>query len=220
MGDPKFPRRAYDTPSHPWQGERIQAESIIVRDYGLKNKTELWKVQSILRNYRRQSRELQARLRFGEEQAQIEADALLAKCANQGLLPLEGSTLDDVLILTEEKYLGRRLQSLVKEKGLAISMGQARQMIAHGHIYLDGRRMTIPSYIVKRKEESSIEYNPSSSFNDDLHPMRNVTPRKPYVPPVQQFRGGRGGARGGRRPPQQQRPQQQGAQGEQPKTEA
>ena len=26
MGDPKFSRRTYDTPSHPWQGERIKAE--------------------------------------------------------------------------------------------------------------------------------------------------------------------------------------------------
>ncbi|MDD3398300.1 MAG: 30S ribosomal protein S4 [Candidatus Methanomethylophilaceae archaeon] len=200
MGDPKFPRRSYDTPSHPWQGERIKAENIISKEFGLKSKTELWKAQTILRNFRRQSRELQARLRFGEEQAQREADALLAKCANMGLLPMEGSTLDDVLILSEEKILGRRLQTLVKEKGLAISVGQARQMISHGHIYLDGHRMTVPGYIVKRSEESSIEYNPSSSFNDDMHPMRNVTPRKPYVPPVNQPRGRGGDRRGARRP--------------------
>jgi small subunit ribosomal protein S4 len=199
MGDPKKPRRSYDTPSHPWQGERIKAENIIAKEFGLKSKTELWKAQTILRNFRRQSRELQASLRFGEEQAQREADALLAKCANMGLLPMEGSTLDDVLILTEAKILGRRLQTLVKEKGLAISVGQARQMITHGHIYLDGHRMTVPGYIVKRGEESSIEYNPSSSFNDDMHPMRNVTPRKPYVPPVNQPRGRGGDRRGGRR---------------------
>lgn len=208
MGDPKFPRRSYDTPSHPWQGERIKAEKIIVYQFGLKSKTELWKAQTTLRNFRRQSRELQARLRFGEEQAKMEADALLAKCANMGLLPLEGSSLDDVLILTEEKILGRRLQTLVKEKGLAISMKQARQMIVHGHIFLNGHRMTVPGYIVKRGEESSIEYNPGSAFTDDMHPMRNVEPRKPYVPPVAPARGGRGGDRrsGPRRPPQASAP--------------
>ena len=31
MGDPKFPRRSFDTPSHPWQGERIKEEAEIVR---------------------------------------------------------------------------------------------------------------------------------------------------------------------------------------------
>ena len=29
MGDPKFSRRSYDTPSHPWQGERIKAEVVL-----------------------------------------------------------------------------------------------------------------------------------------------------------------------------------------------
>ena len=50
MGDPKFSRRSYDTPSHPWQGERIKAEVVLVNQYGLKNKTEVWKAQSVLRD--------------------------------------------------------------------------------------------------------------------------------------------------------------------------
>ena len=65
MGDPKFSRKTYDTPSHPWQGERIKAEVEVVRAFGLKNKTEVWKAETILRNLRKQSRDLQARLRTG-----------------------------------------------------------------------------------------------------------------------------------------------------------
>jgi small subunit ribosomal protein S4 len=172
MGDPKFPRRSYDTPSHPWQGERIKAELETVRKYGLKNKRELWKAQTILRNLRRQSRHLQARLRYGEEQAQHEAENLLAKCGRIGLLPTEGATLDDVLIMGEESILNRRLQTLVIRKGLANSFGQARQMIVHGHIYLDGHKVTVPGYIVKRTEEETISYNPASPYTDEMHPMR------------------------------------------------
>lgn len=184
MGDPKFPRRAYDTPSHPWQGERIKAEAETVRQYGLKNKTEVWKAQTILRNFRSQSRELQARVRTGESQAKIEADNLLAKCARIGVLPVEGATLNDILTLTDVKILERRLQTLVYRKGLTNSMKQARQMIIHGHIYMNGHRVTVPGYIVTRLEESSIEYNPSSAFNDDMHPMRQSKPsqKKPYIP--------------------------------------
>ena len=152
MGDPKFSRRSYDTPSHPWQGERIKAEVVLVNQYGLKNKTEVWKAQSVLRNFRKQSRELQARLRSGDAQAKIEADALLNKCSKIGVLPVEGATLNDILTLSEENILSRRLQTLVFEKGMASTVGQARQMIVHGHIFMNGHRVTIPGYIVTRYE--------------------------------------------------------------------
>ena len=172
MGDPKFSRRSYDTPSHPWQGERIKAEVVLVNQYGLKNKTEVWKAQTILRNFRGQSRELQARLRGGEAQAKVESDALIAKCGRMGLLPMEGATLNDILTLNEESILARRLQTIVFEKGMASTVGQARQMIVHGHIFMNGHRVTVPGYIVTRKEESSIMYDPASPFNDEMHPMR------------------------------------------------
>ncbi len=171
MGDPKFSRKTYDTPSHPWEGERIKAEVEVVRAFGLKNKTEVWKAQTILRNLRNQSRDLQARLRSGDKQAQIEADALLNKCGRLGYLPV-GSNLNDILSLKAEDVLSRRLQTIVYEKGLASTIKQARQMITHGHIFMNGHRVTVPGYLVTRLEESSIEYNPSSPFTDDMHPMR------------------------------------------------
>lgn len=172
MGDPKFSRRSYDTPSHPWQGERIKAEVVLVKSYGLKNKTEVWKAQSVLRNYRKQARELQALLRGGDAQAKKEADALLNKCGRIGVLPLEGATLNDILTLTEKNILGRRLQTLVFEKGLASTIGQARQMIVHGHIFMNGHKVTVPGYIVTRNEETTIEFNPASPYTDEMHPMR------------------------------------------------
>ena len=172
MGDPKFSRRSYDTPSHPWQGERIKAEVVLVNQFGLKNKTEVWKAQSILRNFRKQARELQALLRTGDAQAKRESDALLRKCGRMGVLPMEGSTLNDVLVLSEEDILGRRLQTIVFEKGMASTVKQARQMIVHGHVFMNGHRVTVPGYIVLREEEPSIEYAPASPFTDEMHPMR------------------------------------------------
>lgn len=171
MGDPKFSRKTYDTPSHPWQGERIKAELEVVRAFGLKNKTEVWKADTILRNLRKQSRDLQARLRSGDKQAKIEAEALLNKCGRLGYLPV-GSNLNDILALKSEDVLSRRLQTIVFEKGLASTIRQARQMIVHGHIFMNGHRVTVPGYLVSRVEESSIEYNPVSPYTDDMHPMR------------------------------------------------
>ena len=171
MGDPKFSRKTYDTPSHPWQGERIKAEVEVVRAFGLKNKTEVWKAETVLRNLRKQSRDLQARLRLDDAQAKIEADLLLAKCGRLGYLPV-GSDLNDILVLKNEDVLSRRLQTIVYEKGLASTMKQARQMVTHGHIFMNGHKVTVPGYIVTRLEESTIEFNPSSPFTDEMHPMR------------------------------------------------
>ena len=172
MGDPKFSRKTYDTPSHPWQGERIKAENETVRQFGLKNKTEVWKAETMLRNFRKQSRELQARLRAGDAQAKIESDALLAKCSRLGILPVTGGDLNMILVLKDEDILSRRLQTVVFQKGLATTIRQARQLINHGHIFVDGHKVTVPGYLVTRLEESSIEFNPASPYTDEMHPMR------------------------------------------------
>jgi small subunit ribosomal protein S4 len=174
MGDPKFPRRSFNTPSHPWQGERIKEEAIVVKEYGLKNKHELWKAKTVVRNLRKQSRDLQARLRIGEEQAKIETVNLLKSCARIGLLPMEGATLDDVLGLGAESMLNRRLQTIVFRKGLACSPGQARQFIVHGHVAVNERKVTIPGYIVQRGEEDNIVIHPLSAVADEMHPIRQA----------------------------------------------
>jgi small subunit ribosomal protein S4 len=171
MGDPKFARRKYDTPSHPWQGERIKEENELLKKYGLKNKKELWKAQSLLRNYRGQGRDLLARLRYGDVQAEKERKGLLSKLANLGVLP-DDASLDDVLSLDVERILDRRLQTLVYIKGLSYTPKQARQLIIHGHTRVNERKVTVPGYIVKRSEEPSISYNPYSPIAHELHPAR------------------------------------------------
>ena len=172
MGDPKFPRRKYDAPSHPWQGERIKFERELVKKYGLKNKQELWRAQSLLRRFRHRSRVLQAQSRYGDEHAEKETEELLAKLGRQGMLPQEGATLDDVLSLDLEAILSRRLQTMAYVKGLGYSTNHARQLIVHGHIAIDGRKVTIPGYAVKRIEEGKIGYHEFSPLAHDMHPAR------------------------------------------------
>ncbi|MFW5946250.1 MAG: 30S ribosomal protein S4 [Candidatus Natronoplasma sp.] len=181
MGDPKFSRKKFEKPSHPWQEERIKEENDYIRHYALKNKKEFWKVRSILKNIRAQARNLQARLRYGEKQASEEMDALLEKLRDKGYLKGQDHTLNDVLNLSVENILNRRLQTLVYHKGLAHSPRQARQFIIHGHIAMNGRRVTVPSYIVNKEEESTIEYYSNSPLSDELHPERpedEITPTR------------------------------------------
>jgi small subunit ribosomal protein S4 len=172
MGDPKFSRRKYEKPSHPWEGERIKAENELLMKYGLKNKRELWRAQSFIRTLRAQSRELQARARIGDKQAEVETKELLQRCAKLSLLPAEGATLNDVLSLNTEAVLQRRFQTVIYRKGLAYTPKQARQFIVHGHASISGRKVTIPGYIVKRGEEEKIDYHVKSPISNDLHPVR------------------------------------------------
>ena len=172
MGDPKFPRRKFEAPSHPWEGERMKIEGELVKKYGLKNKRELWKAQSLLRRFRQRSRILQAQRRFKDEQSEKETEELLAKLGRLGILPFEGATLDDVLALDIEAILSRRLQTIAYVKGLGHTTNHSRQLIVHGHIAINGRKVTIPGYLVKRVEEGQIEYNEFSPLAHDMHPAR------------------------------------------------
>jgi|APIni6443716594_1056825.scaffolds.fasta_scaffold20420_3 small subunit ribosomal protein S4 len=172
MGDPKFSRRKYEKPSHPWEGERIKAENELLMKYGLKNKRELWRAQSFIRTLRAQSRDLQARVRTGDKQAEVETKELLQRCAKLALLPPEGATLNDVLSLNTEAVLQRRFQTVIYRKGLAFTPNQARQFIVHGHAAISGRKVTIPGYMVKRGEEEKIDYHTKSPISNDMHPVR------------------------------------------------
>jgi len=172
MGDPKFSRRKYDKPAHPWEGDRIKEENELLMKYGLKNKSELWRAKSFVGGLRAQSRELQARTRTGDPQAKIETDQLLKRCARLSLLPVDGATLNDVLSLGTEQILQRRLQTVIYRKGFAYTPKQARQLIVHGHTAIGPRKVTIPGYIVKRGEEELIQYHSTSPIANDMHPMR------------------------------------------------
>jgi len=183
LGDPKFSRQKYERPSHPWEGERIKAENELLKKYGLKNKKELWRAQSVLRRFRQRARQLQALVRYGDKQAAKEKDELMGRLGRLGLLPTEGATLDDVLALDVEAVLSRRLQTLAFVKGLAFTPHQARQFIVHGHVAIGVRRVTVPGYLVTRTEEGGIVYDPRSPISHDLHPARPGAP--PPEPPAE-----------------------------------
>ena len=55
-----------------------------------------------------------------------------------------GATGETLLILLE-----RRLDNVVYRLGLADSRAQARQVVRHGHIMVNGRRTNIPSFLAK-----------------------------------------------------------------------
>ncbi|RNJ26181.1 30S ribosomal protein S4 [Halosegnis longus] len=161
----------YETPNHPFQGERIDDEARTLETYGLKNKEELWRAQSELRSYRQEARDL---LGDAQGDAEVAAEAgaeFLARLKRYGILD-ENESLDDVLSLDLTDVLERRLQTVVYRSGLANTPNQARQFINHGHITLDGARVSTPSMKVESGASDDLEYEERSPLADDLHPER------------------------------------------------
>ncbi|MDR3051331.1 MAG: 30S ribosomal protein S4 [Oscillospiraceae bacterium] len=60
---------------------------------------------------------------------------------------MKGITGENLLQLLE-----RRLDNVIYRLGLAASRPQARQVVRHGHILVDGKKVDIPSYLVKTGE--------------------------------------------------------------------
>jgi small subunit ribosomal protein S4 len=155
----------YETPNHPYQGERIAEEGDLLGRYGLKNKEELWRAQSELRKYRREARRLLGRA------AEEGSDEFIARLRRIGVLG-EDDGLDDVLSLDVTDLLERRLQTVAYRQGLANTVNQSRQFVTHGHIKVGERRVTAPSYKVEVDEEDVIAFDETSALADELHPER------------------------------------------------
>jgi len=147
MGDPRRLKKKYSGPGHPWQKARIEEEAVLRKEYGYKSKTELWKVQSKLRNFRAQARKL---IGLRTEQAEKEKKQLLSRLYKLGLVSKKAN-LDDVLDLVIENLMDRRLQTVVLKRNLSTSLRQARQVITHGHIAIDKKIITSQNYIVSKE---------------------------------------------------------------------
>jgi len=166
MGSPRQLRKKYETPSHPWQKERIDFEKKLTNEYGLRRKNELWKMGQLIKKLTNQVKKLTYDF---SEQGQKEKEQLMKKVVRLGLLD-DKAVMPEVLVLTVKDILERRLQTIVFKKSLASSVKHARQLIVHGHIFVNTKKVTSPSYVVLNGEESSIIYNPNSALNNADHP--------------------------------------------------
>ncbi len=160
MGDPRKLRKKFKRPMVPFEKARIDSELKYLGEYGLRNKREFWKHRFQLSKFRRIARDLKT---MPEHQQQIAFGELTNRLRSLGLVGNDATT-DDVLSLSVENILDRRLQTIVFKKGLARSIYQARQLVAHKHIAIRGKVISSPSYLVKAEEEDNLGFHPNSPF--------------------------------------------------------
>src|SRR5210317_681113 len=96
MGDPKKARKKYNTPNHPWQKSRIDEEKELSREYGFTNKKEIWKVHSMMLDFKTRAKRLISKT---GEKANVDRVDLINKLNKMGILS-ETATIEDILSLT------------------------------------------------------------------------------------------------------------------------
>jgi small subunit ribosomal protein S4 len=114
MGYPGKNHKSYQTPKRPWEKSRIESETRLVIEYGLRNKREVWKAQELLRKHRKGARSLLALGSSAANQALYDAKKteLLSSLQRNGLLGPDAD-IEDVLALKIQTQLERRLQTIV-----------------------------------------------------------------------------------------------------------
>lgn len=88
---------------------------------------------------------------------------------------LKGKHGDNFLMLLES-----RLDNLVYRLGLATTRRQARQLVNHGHILVDGKKVDIPSYLVKPLQTISVK-EASRKLTIVQDALAQLAVRKDYV---------------------------------------
>jgi small subunit ribosomal protein S4 len=73
---------------------------------------------------------------------------------------------DKVLV----QFLMRRLDNVILQSGYAKTIMQARQMVVHGHFFLNGKKHNVPSYYVNKSDVITLKQSLQSS---DLYSIDN-----------------------------------------------
>lgn len=144
MGEPRRLNRQFDVPRKLHDKQKMIIDRKLEREYGLKTKREIWKAESVVRNYRKLARKL---LAGNVDNYDKRMSELLERLQKLGIFTKD-HTIDDVLKLQASDLLERRLQTQVFRRGLSLTPKQARQLITHGHIIVNGTKRTAPGSLV------------------------------------------------------------------------
>ena len=94
----------------------------------------------------------------------FEGAAILRRCVRLGLIAADEQKLDNVLQLTTQKFLERRLQTKVFKQGHAKSVHHARVLIKQRHIRVGKKTVNAASFMVRTDAEKHIDFAFSSPY--------------------------------------------------------
>ena len=142
----KRKHKKYSRPKKPFEKERIADEERIKKEFGTKNKREIWKAEAKIKLIRERAKKL---ISAGKEEQQNFFNKLKK-------IGLNVNSITDVLSLDKKDYLKRRLQTILVAKKIVPTVKNARQLIVHKKILVNGSVVDKPSYIVPVELEDKI----------------------------------------------------------------
>lgn len=147
----KRKHKKYSKPRKPFDKLRILEEEKIKKEFGLKNKKEIWKSESEIKVIRRKAKNLisspvEEQKRFFEKLKKIGINV---------------NSIAEVLSLDKKDYLKRRFQTILVMKKIARTPKHARQLITHRKVLVNGKVVNSPSYIVPVEMENKISLKPT-----------------------------------------------------------
>lgn len=153
-----------EPPRRPYEKERLDQEMKLLGEYGLRCKREIWRAQLALAKVRSAARKL---LTLDEKDPKrlFEGDALLRRLVRYGVLTEDEKRLDDVLRLSTQRFLERRLQTRVYKMNYAKSVHHARVLIFQRHIRVGKQLVNQANFLVRGDSESHIDFALHSPYN-------------------------------------------------------
>lgn len=143
----KRKHKLFSRPKKPFDKKRIEEEAEIKKEFGLKNKKEIWKAEAKIALMRKKAKDLIS----SDEKKQ---KALIERLNKVGL---NVKSISDILGLNKIDYLNRRLQTILFKNKLANTPKHARQLIVHKKVLIDDKVVSIPSYIISKEFENKIK---------------------------------------------------------------
>jgi small subunit ribosomal protein S9e len=154
-------RKAYRTVRRPYEKERLDQELKLCGEYGLRCKREIWRIQYMLSKVRKAARTLLT-LDPKNPKRLFETPPLIRRLKKYGLMTDDENSLDDILKLTTQRFMERRLQTKVVKLGLAKSIHHARVLIRQRHIRVGKQVVNVPSFVVRTDSEKHIDFSINS----------------------------------------------------------
>ena len=164
----KRKHKRYSKPKRPFDKTRIDEEAKIKKDFGLKNKREIWKAEAKIKSFREKAKKL---IRASEKEQKLLFDRMKK-------IGLNVNSIADILSLDKRDYLQRRLQTIVAKKRLATTMRSARQLISHKKILVNGKVVSIPSFVVTTDLENKITLKKSKKKKKKTTAVEEVSEEK------------------------------------------
>jgi small subunit ribosomal protein S4 len=142
----KRKHKKYSKPKRPFDKGRIDEELKIMKEFGLKNKKEIWRAEAKIKLIREKAKKLIS-------STQQEQKALLDNLRKIGL---NVNSIADILSLDKKDFLKRRLQTILVNKKLATTSKGARQLITHKKVLVNNNIVNAPSYVIPTELENKI----------------------------------------------------------------